>query len=252
MGILDNRCAIVTGAGRGIGLGIARALGAAGAQIVVAEIDREAGESATEALVESGVDARYQHCDVGEVSSIQRCVDETIAHHDRIDILVNNAVFNAPQTPLLDHDDDLWDALVRVALRGTERFMRACHPHLRVNGGRIVNLGSAAGYQGMAGFAAYAAVKEGIRALSKVAAREWGADGITVNVIAPFADSDGWRRFIKAQPQAAEQMLEGRPVPRVGDCESDVGAAVVFLSSDAASYLTGVTLPVDGGGAFLA
>ena len=251
MGALDERCAIVTGAGRGIGLGIARALGAAGASVVLAEIDEDAGAEAARQMAAAGVDAHFQRCDVGDPTSIEACVEATFTRTGRIDILVNNAVFDAPQTPFAEHDDALWDPLLAVGLRGTERFMRACYPHLRVRGGRIINLGSAAGYQGMAGFAAYAAVKEGIRALTRVAAREWGAEGITVNVIAPFADSDGWRRFIDAEPEVAAQMLTDRPVPRVGDCEADVGAAAVFLASDAASYLTGATLPLDGGGAFI-
>lgn len=249
---LDGRVAIVTGAGRGIGRGIAGALSAAGATVVIAEIDDAAGEQAARSLGDRGGRVRHQSCDVGDPESIARCVTQTLETYDRIDILVNNAIYAVGQVPLLEHDDAMWEGLIRVGLRGTERFMRACHPHMRGRGGRIINLASAAGYQAHAGLAAYAAIKEGIRALTKVAAREWGVDGITVNAISPFGDSEGWRAFAEADPDLARKTLTQRAIPRVGDCESDIGAAVVFLASEGASYVTGMTLPVDGGGAFVA
>ncbi|MFP8876049.1 MAG: SDR family oxidoreductase, partial [Myxococcota bacterium] len=112
--------------------------------------------------------------------------------------------------------------------------------------------GSMAGYQGWEKCAAYAAVKEGIRALSKVAAREWGPDGITVNVITPFANSPGWTAYVESNPEAAQAQLDGTPLRRIGDCEADVGRAAVFLASEDGAYVTGHTLPVDGGFAILA
>jgi NAD(P)-dependent dehydrogenase (short-subunit alcohol dehydrogenase family) len=228
------------------------ALAGQGASIVVAEIDEAAGRSAVDEICQRGAEARHQACDVGDPNSIASCVETTLEHYDHVDILVNNAIYAVGQVPLLEHDEAMWDGLIRVGLRGTERFMRACHPHMRGRGGRIINLVSAAGYQGMAGLAAYAAVKEGIRALTKVAAREWGADDITVNAISPFGDSDGWRSYAEADPAMARAALAGRPVSRAGDCERDIGAVVAFLAGDSASYITGHTLPVDGGGAFIA
>jgi NAD(P)-dependent dehydrogenase (short-subunit alcohol dehydrogenase family) len=249
---LEGRVAIVTGAGRGIGLGIAGALSGEGASVVLAEIDEESGGAAEALLRERSAQTLFRRCDVGDAGSIQECVDATLARFGRIDILVNNAIYAVGEAPLLEHEDSMWDGLIRVGLRGTERFMRACHPHMAGRGGRIINLVSAAGYQGHAGLAAYAAVKEGIRALTKVAAREWGAEGITVNAIAPFGDSDGWRAYARADPEYAARFLAERPIPRVGDCEQDIGAAAVFLAGDGARYVTGQTLAVDGGGAFVA
>lgn len=249
---LEGRVAIVTGGGRGIGRGIVGALSAAGAVVVIAEIDDQAGEEAARSIGKRGGRVQHQPCDVGDPESIDRCVLQTLEDHGRIDILVNNAIFAVDQVPLLEHDEMMWEGLIRVGLRGTERFMRACHPSLCARGGRIINLVSAAGYQGMSGLGAYAAVKEGIRALTKVAAREWGPDGITVNAISPFGDSDGWRTYAEAHPSLARQALAQRPIARAGDCEIDIGSVAVFLAGDGAGYVTGATLPVDGGGAFVA
>ena len=224
-GRLRERTAIVTGAGQGIGRGIARALALEGARVVVAEIDEARGTAVAGELASllPEVSPEFVQCDVSVPDSIAHCVDQTLARCGGIDILVNNAVFNAPLTSFVEHDDALWLAALQTGLLGTFRFMKACHPHMCGRGGRIINLGSMAGYQGWEKCAAYAAVKEGIRALSKVAAREWGADGITVNVLCPFANSPGWKGFVEASPEAAQRQIDGTLVRRIGDCERDVG-----------------------------
>ncbi|MFP6654316.1 MAG: SDR family oxidoreductase, partial [Myxococcota bacterium] len=163
-------------------------------------------------------------------------------------ILVNNAQ-RAPlkPVPILEHTDEIFDLCFDTGLRGTFYFMRACHPYLKTRGGRIINVGSGAGLDGMAGQGAYGAAKEAIRALSKTAAREWGADGINVNIICPLAKSPGVAALIENAPEMEARMTKGQPIQRIGDCEEDIGPVVVFLASEDARYVTGQTIPVDGG-----
>ncbi len=169
-----------------------------------------------------------------------RAVDEL----GGVDILVNNAQ-QVPMGPLVACSDD--DMLVawESGTLATFRLMKLCHPVMKErSGGSIVNLGSGAGTEGVVGLGAYAAAKEGIRGLTKVAAKEWGPDGIRVNTVCPWAASDYWDLLPDRQRQA---QLRHNPLRRIGDCEADVGAMVAFLASDAASYVTAQTIMVDGG-----
>jgi NAD(P)-dependent dehydrogenase (short-subunit alcohol dehydrogenase family) len=251
MGRLDGKVAIVTGAGRGVGRGIAKAFAKEGAAIAIAEITESGGRAAAAELEALGARALFVHTDVAQRAQVDACVQAVLARFGHIDILVNNAA-RAPGrlVPFVEHDDATF-ALCMDALRGTVYCMQAVYPHLPKPGGRVINLGSAAGYEGNAGQAAYAAAKEAIRAVSRSAAREWGAQGITVNVICPFANSPGWLAFAEQNPKFAEGVARGRPVPRVGDCEEDIGRAALFFATADSSYVTGHTLAVDGGAAML-
>jgi NAD(P)-dependent dehydrogenase (short-subunit alcohol dehydrogenase family) len=192
--------------------------------------------------------ALFTRCDVSSRIDVNNAVDSALDTFGRLDILVNNAQ-RAPLSPvlLLEHTDEIIDLCFNSGFRGTFYFMQACYPYLKVRGGRIINVGSGAGLDGMAGQAAYGACKEAIRALSKTAAREWGADGINVNVICPLAKSPGVAAFLKNAPHMEAKMTAGNPIARIGECEADIGPVAVFLSSDDSRYVTGQTLPVDGG-----
>ncbi len=125
--------------------------------------------------------------------------------------------------------------------------MQAADPQLKQSRGRIINIGSASGLEGRAGLGAYGAAKEAIRALSKTAAREWGADGINVNIICPLANSPGVAAMLEHNPDFERRITAGQPIGRIGDCESDIGPVAVFLASEDSRYITGHTVPADGG-----
>jgi NAD(P)-dependent dehydrogenase (short-subunit alcohol dehydrogenase family) len=251
MARLSNKVAIVTGGGQGIGRGIALAFAAEGATVIVAEINPVSGRAVESEIVSRGDRARFFECDVSRRESVDACVRSALESEKRIDILVNNAVAHAAQVPLLEQQASDFREALETGLLGSVHFMQACHPALARQGGSIINLGSAAGYEGHENLASYAATKEAIRALTRVAAREWGGDKIRANVLCPFGDSPGWKEWRDADPESADAFVAARPLGRIGACEADVGRAAVFLACDDSAFVTGMTLPADGGGAML-
>ncbi|MGE4606200.1 MAG: SDR family oxidoreductase [Myxococcota bacterium] len=245
---LEGKVGIVTGAGQGVGRGIALAFARESALVVIAERNEETGIAVAAEAEAAGTRALYVSCDVTQRSSIDAAVARTVEVFGGIDILVNNAqVSNPAPVPLMEHDDELIDLCFNSGYRATLHFMQACYPHLRDRQGRVINLGSNAGLDGMSGQAAYGANKEAIRALSKTAAREWGPDGINVNILCPFARSPGVATFLEKMPKMEKRLVAGQPLGRIGDCELDIGPVAVFLASNDARFVTGLTLPADGG-----
>jgi NAD(P)-dependent dehydrogenase (short-subunit alcohol dehydrogenase family) len=249
---LLGKVCIVTGAGQGVGRGIALAFAREGATVVVVEWNEETGKQVADEIEALGRKALFVRCDVADRASVDAAVATTLEAFGAIDVLVNNAQ-RAPMrpTPLLEHTDEIVELCFATGFRGTLYFMQACHPHLKQRGGRIVNFASAAGLDGMAGQAAYGASKEAIRALSKTAAREWGPDGINVNIICPLAKSPGVVKLLELAPEMEERMTRGNPIARIGECEEDIAPVAVFLASDDARYVTGQTLCADGGASMI-
>jgi NAD(P)-dependent dehydrogenase (short-subunit alcohol dehydrogenase family) len=247
-GRLAGKVAIVTGAGQGVGRGVALAFAREGAAVVVAECNDAAGASVVAEIEAFGGKALLAQCDVSRRRSVDAMIVTTVDAFGGIDVLVNNAQrAPAAPVPLMAHTDEIVDLCFDSGFRGTLYCMQACYPHLKQRGGRVINFGSGAGLEGLAGHGAYGASKEAIRALSKTAAREWGPDGINVNVICPLASSPGVAKLLELAPEMEKRMTAGNPIERIGDCEADIGPVAVFLASDDARYVTGQTISADGG-----
>jgi NAD(P)-dependent dehydrogenase (short-subunit alcohol dehydrogenase family) len=243
---LDGKAAIVTGAGRGIGAGVAEALLGAGASVVLVDRDPETLVATAQRLADlGGVDSVV--CDVADRTQVDEAVRRTVQTFGTVDVLVNNAQALRPDVPLAETTDADLQLALGSGLWGTFHMMQACHPHLARRGGAIINFGSSAGIVGQAGLASYAATKEAIRGLTRVAAREWGAAGITVNVICPSTLTPPGKAWADANPEGYQSILRQRAVPRDGDAISDVGAMVVFLAGPGATFVTGETMMVNGG-----
>jgi 3-oxoacyl-[acyl-carrier protein] reductase len=229
---------IVTGAARGIGLGIARCFAGAGADVVMVDRDEDVLVPAASALSASPAAA-----DIASTSQIEDVVAATIKRTGRIDVLVNNAGI-LRDAVLWKTDDETWDEVLSVHLSGSFRFTRACVPHFRSKRyGRVINFTSYTGLHGNIGQGNYAAAKAGLIGFTKTAAKELARFGVTVNAVSPHANT----RMIASLPADKRQQAEAlTPLGRIAEPE-EIAAAVAFLASSEASYITGVVLPVDGG-----
>ncbi len=248
MGLLQDRIAIITGAGGGIGRGVARAFAREGAAVVIAEIDEVSGLQVEQELKELGGRALFIKTDVTSKASIEAVVAGTVAHFGALDILVNNAFIPTPNVLLEDMTDAMLEQTLTSALWATWWSMRAAMPHMKARGwGRIVNFYSIDTETGAWLHADYNTAKAGIVGLTRSAASEWGRFNITVNAIAPTAMGATFHKLAAENPGFAERSAAARPLGRSGDPEADIGPAVVFLSCEMSRYVTGETLHVDGG-----
>jgi 2-hydroxycyclohexanecarboxyl-CoA dehydrogenase len=243
---LGGLVAIVTGAGQGIGRGIALALAREGARVaLVGRTASKLGTVGDEIAARGGV-ASAVAADVGSRRAVEEMVSRTVARYGRIDILVNNAQDSVQRT-LADTTDEDVELAYRSGTLGTLHAMQACFPHLSVRGGSVVNFGSSTAVRGDETFGSYAMAKEAIRGLTRVAAREWGRYAIRVNCICPASLSPSAEQWAATNPERFAAVLKGIPLGRMGDPELDIGRAVVALVSDDLRYLTGATLMLEGG-----
>jgi len=242
--VLNGQVALVTGASRGIGRAIALALGGAGATVIGTGTTEAGAASISEALAQAGARGRGAVLDVTEAAGVDRLLGEIEKESGAITILVNNAGITRDNLMLRMKDEE-WDAVIETNLKPVFRLSRAVlRGMMKARGGRIINITSVVGSSGNAGQVNYSAAKAGIAGFTRSLAREIGSRGITVNCVAPgFIDTD----MTQALPEAARTALLGQiPLGRLGKPE-DVAAAVVFLASPAAAYVTGATLHVNGG-----
>ena len=242
MGKLDNKIAIVTGAGQGIGKGIATKLAAEGATVVVTDINGETAQATAAELGGTGIVA-----DVTSLESVRAMVEQTIAEHGRIDVLVNNAGWDLSGT-VLQSDPAHWDKIMRINLFGVLNTSYTVMPHMAQAGsGSVVNISSDAGRVGSSGEAVYSAAKGGILAFTKTMARETARNGLRVNAVCPGpTDTALFASIGGDNPKLREALTRAIPMRRLGQPE-DLANAVSFLASDEAGFITGQTLSVSGG-----
>lgn len=249
LGLLEGKVALVTGSTQGLGEGIARRFVREGAKVAVNGRSAGKGQAVVAALRDLGGDAVFVQADLCDRAGAARAVDETAAHFGRLDILVNNAQITPP---LVEAIDPLTDTYLQQALAsGLHASLwtaRAALPHLqRAGGGRIINFASINGAFGSRYGTAYNAAKEAIRGLTRTLANEFGPHGITVNVVLPAGLSPAYEAFYRDDPKRSEAVARLNPMRRHGRAEEDIGGAVAGLASDAAGYITGQSLYIDGG-----
>lgn len=247
-GLLNGKVAIVTGAGQGVGEGIARALADAGAAVVIAARRAENGEPAAAAIRERGQAASFVRCDVSLETDVAAAVVHAVDEHGGLDIVVHNAVSPpGPPAPVQAVDPDIISAQIATSTTATYLLARAAHPELVQRRGSMILLTSPAGMEGSGNLPVYATVKGAQRGILKSLAREWGPDGIRVNAIAPVAWTPAMTTATEANPTLQARLEARTPLGKIGDPETDIGPVAVFLASDLARHMTGQTLAVDGG-----
>lgn len=244
---LAGRVAVVTGGNRGIGLAIAEGLARAGASVVIAARDITTGHAAITRIHRTGAAAAFLVTDVSGQASCQAMADETLQRFGRIDILVNNAGITRAARPEEMALTD-WQTVLSINLTGAFLCAQAVYPAMRRQGaGKIINLGSIASNFGSALGAAYASSKGGIVQLTKSLAVGWGRDNIQVNAILPgYIESDLTRQAEAERPGSFDAKRARTPAGRIGAPE-DIAGAAIFLASGASDFITGASIPVDGG-----
>lgn len=261
MEFLTGKTAIITGAGRAvlkngrcgsIGYGIATAYAKEGANLVITGRNVKKLEDAKEELerlynikvlpIQADVSAKSDNLAV-----VQSVVDKAMEVFGRIDVLINNAQASASGVTLADHTTEQFDLSLYSGLYAAFYYMKACYPHLKETKGSVINFASGAGLFGNYGQCAYAAAKEGIRGLTRVAATEWAQDGINVNIVCPLAWTAQLEQFQEAYPEAYKANVHTPPAGHFGDPELEIGRVCVQLASPDFKYMTGETLTLEGG-----
>lgn len=261
MCFLKGKTAIITGAGRAvlrdgrcgsIGYGIATAYAKEGANLVITGRNVKKLEDAKEELERLyGITVLIVQADVNAGADneavVANVIQKAMDTFGRIDVLINNAQASASGVPLAEHTTEQFDLALYSGLYAAFYYMKACYPHLKETKGTVINFASGAGLFGNFGQCAYAAAKEGIRGLTRVAATEWAKDGINVNIICPLAWTAQLEQFEKAYPDAFKENVKMPPAGHYGDSELEIGRVCVQLASDDFKYLTGETLTLEGG-----
>ena len=245
---LEKNVTLITGGGKGIGFGLASAFAREGSNIVITgRTESRLIEAKKKLENQYGIEVLAIVADGADEEQIKGVISQTIEKFGKINTLINNAQASSSGLPLIEHTKKDIDLAINSGLYATFFYMREAYPYLKKTRGSVINFASGAGFFGKPGQSSYAAAKEGIRGLSRVAATEWGPDGIRVNMIAPLAMTESLREWKENYPELFERTIQGIPLGRFADPMEDIGRVAVFLASDDASYITGETISLQGG-----
>jgi NAD(P)-dependent dehydrogenase (short-subunit alcohol dehydrogenase family) len=248
--LMEGKAGLVTGAGSGIGQATAIAFAREGAKVIVSDINEENGNETVKLIKEAGGEAEFFKCDVSDEEQVKELVEATVSTFGKLDFAHNNAGYNGKFVPLGELESSTWDQVMQINLYGTFYCMKhEINAMLKTGGGTIVNTASGAGVIGIAYNGPYNAVKFGIVGLTRNAAMDYGTKGIRVNALAPGSTMTPMMMNAFEQnpgPEFEESVLSGIPMRKLAEPE-DQANAVVWLCSEQARMITGVTLPVDGG-----
>lgn len=244
---MENQVIIITGGAAGIGGALTSEFAAQAARVVAVDLNDEAGQQIARANPDNVV---FLKGDISREQVAKEAVALAVSKFGKLTGLVNNA-HASRQKPLLDHTPEDWALSFDTGYWGTLNFMKAAYPELAKIRGSIVNFGSSAALNGQKNQASYAAAKEAIRGLSRVAANEWAQDGIRVNVICPLALTEGVEKWKLSHRDQYDEVAAQVPLGRFGDPHKDIAPVVAFLLGDSSQYMTGQTLMADGGGTML-
>lgn len=248
MNRLKGNVTLITGGGKGIGYGLAEAFAEEGSDLVITGRTESRLLAAKEKLEgKYGVKVLPVVADGADEAAIKKVVEMTISEFGKINTLVNNAQVSKSGLPLVEHTKEDFDLAIYSGLYAAFFYMRECYPFLKKTHGSVINFASGAGLFGKLGQSSYAAAKEGIRGLSRVAAAEWGPDGVRVNVICPLAMTESLQEWKEHYPDLFEKTIQGIPLGRFADPKDDIGRVAVFLASEDAHYVTGETITLQGG-----
>jgi NAD(P)-dependent dehydrogenase (short-subunit alcohol dehydrogenase family) len=247
-GRVIGKVALVTGGSSGIGRATAQIFAREGAKVVVADVQVTEGEETVHLIKAASGEAIFVKTDVANPGEVEALVKKTVDTYGRLDCAFNNAGIEGALQPTTDYDEAMWDRVMSINLKGVWLCMRAeLRQMLSQGGGAIVNTASAAGLIGIPGLSAYTAAKHGVNGLTKTAALEYAKQGIRVNAVCPGGvDTPMLRRTFEHNPQFAEAAAAIEPVGRLAQ-PAEIGEVVVWLCSDAASFVTGLPMAVDGG-----
>lgn len=245
---LEGNVTLITGGGKGIGFGLATAFAKEGSDLVITGRTESRLMNAKDRLEkEYGVSVLPIVANGADEDSVKDVVRSALERFGKIDTLINNAQTSKSGLSLVEHTRENFDLAIYSGLYATFFYMRECFPALKEVKGSVINFASGAGLFGKLGQASYAAAKEGIRGLSRVAAAEWGPDGVRVNVVCPLAMTESLQEWREHYPELFEKTIQGIPLGRFGDPADDIGRVCVFLASEDAHYVTGETITLQGG-----
>lgn len=245
---MKGKVVLITGGGKGIGRGVSEAFAEEGADLVITGRQESALIKAKEELEASyGIKVLPIRADGSREEDVRHVIEETAKTFGRLDVLINNAMASKSGTMLIDHTKEDFELAVNTGLYAVFFYMREAYPYLKESKGAVINFASGAGFAGRIGQSSYAAAKEGIRGLSRVAATEWGPDGINVNIVCPLVETAQMLKWKEEYPDHYAQTIKGIPLHRFGDAKKDVGRTCVFLASEDASFISGETIVLQGG-----